>query len=134
MRVRRQVTDADRELHQCINLILGDDAGLNRRVVLLMIQVELAHDHDLEAVRYVGDSVATVGAQPINLLINLFALNIVHFADLIKCVLLDALVTLRILLRREQLELVREVAHVVDADAELLIIDFTMSHEHRLVA
>lgn len=99
-----------------------------------MVEVQLANNHDLEAVRDVGDAVPAIGLQPVCLFFDFLALNVVHLANLVEGVLLDALVPLSVLLGRQKVKLVRQVAHMVNADAELLVCDLAVPDEDGLLA
>lgn len=98
-----------------------------------MVQVQLGHDHDLEAVWDIGDVVAAVFLHFFESIDNLLAADVVELADLVERVLLDLLVPLGEFFTGEQAQLVGQVAEEPQVEAELLVFDVGVLDEDGFV-
>lgn len=107
MCVRSQIADADWELDELAELVGREHAGRHGRLVQLVVQVELGDNHDLEGNRTIGDAMSSLHFESLDLFLRFLAVDVVELADLVKCVLLNTLVTIRILLLANKPELIR---------------------------
>ena len=107
MRIWSEIADTDRKLDELAELVRREHAGCYSRLVKLVVQVKLGDDHDLEGNGTVSDAMSSLHFESLDLFLTFLAVDIVELADLVECVLLNTLVTIRILLFADKPELIR---------------------------
>ena len=107
VRIWSEIADTDRKLDELAELVRREHAGCYSRLVQLVVQVKLGDDHDLEGNGTVSDAMSFLHFESLDLFLTFLAVDIVELADLVECVLLNTLVTIRILLLADKPELIR---------------------------
>ena len=99
MRIWCQITDPYWELNLVIKLKARQDTSLHLWFVLLMVEPELYHHHDLQIdvdILYLVSLVISIA------ILDFFSLNIMEFTYLIKCIHTYLFEPLSMLLLRQQ--------------------------------
>lgn len=133
MCVRSEIADADRELDELIELVRRKHASRHGRFVKLIIQVELGDDVDLEGDGTVGDTISSFLLESLDFFLRFLAVDVVELADLVEFVLLNELISLRILLFADESELICHVPQEAHVEAELLILNIAVFYKHGFV-
>ena len=130
MSIRRQVTNSNRELDFLIELKARQDTRLHLRLVELMVEPKLHHNHNLQIDVDILNLVPFIICK---IIFNLLSANIVEFADLIKCIHANLFKSFSVLPLRKQRQLVVHISQKVQLESKLFICDLSVLYEDAFI-